>query len=66
MATKNVNLGSAGHFKVKEGSYHKMLGIPEDEKIPKEQEEKDAHSSNPARRRKAISALGFRAMHHGK
>lgn len=65
MATHEVNLGRKGSFKVKEGSLHRMLHIPEDEKIGEARMEKAAHSRNPILRRKAISGLGLSHMHKG-
>jgi hypothetical protein len=59
---KKVDLGTKGDFTVKKGALHDMLGIPQDQKIPKAREEAAAHSSNPTLKRRAISALGFRAM----
>src|SRR5208282_1197015 len=51
-----VDLGKKGaSFDVKEGSLHRMLGIPEGETIGQERLRKASHSSNPTIRRKAIS-----------
>jgi hypothetical protein len=60
--TENVDLGSKGSFTVKKGALHSMLGIAQDKTIPKTREEAAAKSSNPTLKRRAISALGFRAM----
>lgn len=65
MATKEVSLGSKGSFKVREGSLHRMLHIPEGEKIGQERMKAASHSSNPTLRRKAISGLGLSHMNHG-
>ena len=65
MKSHTVNLGDKGKsFKVKEGSLHAMLHIPQGEKIGQERIRKAEHSSSPAVRRKAISALGLTHMHH--
>ena len=61
---EKVNLGQAGKFTVKKGAYHAMKGIPEGQKIPKSVEEADAKKGGLLAKR-AKSALGFRAMHHG-
>ena len=61
----NVDLGKRGSFNVKKGALHKMLGIPEDEKIPASDLAPKPGDSPLLRRRKA-SAKGFKAMHHGK
>jgi hypothetical protein len=63
--TKTVNLGAKGSFQEKPGALHEDLGIPLDEKIPKEREEAAAHGNGVTARR-ARAALGFRAMNHGK
>jgi hypothetical protein len=65
MATHNVDLGKKGSFKVKEGSLHRMLHVPQGEKIGEEKMKKASHSSNPTLRKKAISGLGLSHMHHG-
>ncbi len=67
MHSKNhkVDLGKKGEFSVKEGSLHRMLGIPEGEKIGEERLRKASHSSNPVIRRKAISGIGLSHMHKG-
>ncbi len=52
-------------FDVKEGSLHRMLGIPEDDTIGQERLRKAEHSSNPVIRRKAISGIGLTHMHKG-
>jgi hypothetical protein len=64
--TEDVDLGNKGSFTVHKGALHSMLGIPQDETIPKAREESAAHQSkNPLLKRRAISALGFRGMNHG-
>ena len=60
-----VDLGEKGHFTVKTGSLHHMLGVPEKEKIPASKLEPKEGDSGLLRRRKA-SAKGFRAMDHGR
>lgn len=61
--TQHVDLGGKGSFTVHKGALHEMMGIPEDQTIPKAREEAAAHqNSNPLLKRRAISALGFRAM----
>lgn len=60
--TEHVDLGGKGSFNVKKGALHNMLGISQDKTIPKAREEAAAKSSNPTLKRRAISALGFRAM----
>ena len=65
MATHEVKLGKKGSFSIKEGSLHRMLHIPEGEKIGQERMKQASHSSNPTLRKKAISGLGFSSMHHG-
>jgi hypothetical protein len=65
VATKEVSLGKKGSFSIKEGSLHRMLHIPEGEKIGQERMKAASHSSNPTLRRKAISGLGLSHMHHG-
>lgn len=61
--TEHVDLGSKGSFTVKKGALHDMLGIPQDQTIPKAREEAAAHQNrSPLLKRRAISALGFRAM----
>lgn len=62
----NVDLGKKGSFNVKKGALHRMLGISEDKKIPESRLESAKNSSNPTLRRRAISAMGLKAMHHGK
>ena len=62
---KEVNLGRKGSFSIKEGSLHRMLHVPEGEKIGEKRMKSASHSSNPTLRRKAISGLGLSAMHHG-
>lgn len=66
MATQRVNLGKKGSFDLKEGSLHRMLGIPEGQKVGQERIEKAEHSTNPRLRRKAISAAGLTHMKHGR
>ena len=66
MSKHIVNLGKKGSFKVAEGSLHRMLGIPEGEKIGEERLKKAAHSETPAIRRKAIAGIGLSHMKHGK
>jgi hypothetical protein len=61
---QTVDLGKKGSFTEKKGAYHAMKGIPEGETIPKSVEEADAKKGGLLARR-AKSALGFRAMHHG-
>lgn len=63
--THEVELGKKGSFKVKEGSLHRMLGIPEDQKIGEKRMEQAEHSRNPVIRRKAISGIGLSHMHKG-
>ena len=65
MATKEVRLGKKGSFSIKEGSLHRMLHIPEGERIGQERMKQASHSSNPTLRKKAISGLGLSAMHNG-
>lgn len=60
-----VDLGRKGSFHVQKGALHKMLHIPEGEKIGKERMEKAAHSSNPLLRKRAVSGLGLSSMKHG-
>lgn len=42
------------------GSFRKEMGVKKGEKIPLAKEEKAAHSSNPATRKKAQFALNVR------
>jgi hypothetical protein len=63
MKTEHVSLGHKGSFNVKKGALHKMLGIPEGEKIPASKLQPHASDSPLLRRRKA-SAKGFRSMAH--
>ena len=63
MKTEHVSLGHKGSFNVKKGALHKMLGIPEGEKIPASKLQPHAGDSPLLRRRKA-SAKGFRSMAH--
>lgn len=65
MKQHEVDLGKKGSFSVKEGALHGMLGIPEGQKIPEQRLEQAEHSKNPKLRRRAISAEGFKHMHHG-
>ena len=65
MATHEVKLGKKGSFSIKEGSLHRMLHIPEGERIGQERMKQASHSSNPTLRKKAISGLGLSSMHHG-
>jgi hypothetical protein len=65
MATHEVNLGRKGSFSIKEGSLHRMLHIPEGEKIGQERMKQAANSSNQTLRRKAVSGLGLSHMNHG-
>jgi hypothetical protein len=66
MKTERVNLGKKGSFNVKKGALHEELGIPLGDKIPESRLESAKNSSNPTLRRRAISAMGFKAMNHGK
>lgn len=61
--THEVDIGKGKSFDVKEGSLHRMLGIPEDEKIGQKRLEQAEHSRNPVIRRKAISGMGLTHMH---
>jgi hypothetical protein len=61
---KTVNLGKKS-FSIKEGSLHRMLHIPEGQKIGQARMKQASHSSNPTLRRKAVSGLGLSHMHHG-
>lgn len=63
--TEHVDLGEKGSFDVQKGALHRMLGIPEGEKIPESRLESAKNSSNPTLRRRAVSAIGFKHMHHG-
>jgi hypothetical protein len=63
--TKTVDLGRKGSFEEKPGALHKDLGIPLDKTIPEQRLEQAEHSRNPQIRRRAISAEGFKHMHHG-
>ena len=65
MATHEVKLGKKGSFSIKEGSLHRMLHIPEGEKIGQERMKAASRSSNPTLRRKAISGLGLSHMDKG-
>lgn len=66
MATHRVNLGKKKEsFDVKEGSLHRIMGIPEGEKIGEKRLHEALHSSNPVERRKARSGIGLSHMHHG-
>ncbi len=66
MKTEKVDLGNKGSFDVKKGALHRDLGIPLGEKIPESRLESAKNSDNPQIRRRAISAMGFKAMNHGK
>lgn len=61
---QSVDLGDKGSFTVKKGALHRMLGVPQGEKIPKS-DLKPKPSDSPLLRRRKASALGFRAMKHG-
>lgn len=67
MKTHTVHLNQEGKkpFKVKEGSLHAMLHIPQDEKIGETRLHEALHSRNPVIRRKARSGIGLSHMHHG-
>lgn len=65
MERHKVDLGKKGSFDVKKGALHQMLGIPDDKTIPEDRLKKAEHSSDPLLKRRAISAAGFKAMHHG-
>ncbi len=65
MQSHKVDLGHKGNFHVKEGALHRMLHVPEGEKIGKERMRKAAHSSNPLLRKRAIAGLGLSSMRHG-
>ena len=65
MATHEVKLGKKGSFSIKEGSLHRMLHIPEGEKIGQERMKAASRSSNSTLRRKAISGLGLSHMDKG-
>lgn len=60
-----VDLGKKGSFHVEKGALHRMLHVPEGEKIGKERMRKAAKSSNPTLRKRAIAGLGLSSMHHG-
>lgn len=65
MKTERVSLGKKGSFDVKKGALHRELGIPLGETIPESRLESAKDSNNPTLRRRAISAMGFKAMHKG-
>lgn len=65
MKSHNVDLGKKGSFHVKEGALHRMLHVPEGEKIGQERMRKAAKSSNPTLRKRAIAGLGLSHMHPG-
>jgi hypothetical protein len=65
MKTRTVDLGKKGSFEEKPGALHKDLGIPLGDTIPEQRLEEAEHSRNPQVRRRAISAEGFKHMHHG-
>lgn len=64
MKTQYVGLGKKGSFNIKKGALHKMLGVPQGQKIPASKLKPKAGDSTLLRRRKA-SAKGLKAMHHG-
>lgn len=55
----------AGAVKHK-GALHKMLGVPEGQKIPASKLSAASHSSNPLERRRAILAKTLKSLHKGK
>jgi len=61
-STHHVSLGHKGSFDVKKGALHRMLHVPEGEKIPESKLEGHHHGLLG---RRIASAKGFRAMHHG-
>jgi hypothetical protein len=63
--TEHVGLGRKGGFTVKKGALHKMLHVPQGQKIPESKLKPHAGDSSLLRRRKA-SAAGLKAMHHGE
>jgi hypothetical protein len=63
--SKTVNLGRKGSFEEKPGALHEDLGIPLGQKIPEQRLQQAEHSPKPQVRRRAISAEGFKHMHHG-
>lgn len=63
MSTEKVDLGKKGSFSVEKGGLHRMLGIPEGQKIPASRLTPKPGDSTLLRRRKA-SAKGFKAMNH--
>ena len=65
MKSHNVDLGSKGSFHVKEGALHRMLGVPEGQKIGQARMRRASKSSNPTLRKRAIAGLGLSSMHHG-
>ena len=65
MKSHTVDLGHKGSFHVKEGALHRMLHVPEGEKIGEERMRKATHSKNPLLRKRAIAGLGLASMHHG-
>jgi len=63
---QRVDLGNKGSFTIKHpGALHEELGIPVGQKIPEARLKAAEHSANPTVRRRAISAEGLKAMHHG-
>ena len=60
--TKKVDLGEKGSFHEHPGALHRMLHVPEGEKIP---ESKLAGHHTGLLGRRIASAKGFKAMHHG-
>lgn len=48
------------------GMLHKMLGIPEGQKIPQNKLEAAAHSKNPTERKRAQFALNAEHFNHKK
>lgn len=65
MKSHTVDLSKKGSFHVEKGALHRMLGVPEGEKIGQERMRKAAKSSNPLLRKRAIAGLGLSHMHHG-
>jgi hypothetical protein len=62
-ASKKVDLGKAGSFKIHPGKLHSALHIPQDQKIPVSKLEPKRSDSSELKHEKA-SAKGFRAMKH--
>jgi hypothetical protein len=65
MKRQTVDLGRKGSFQVKKGALHEDLGIPLGETIPESRLKEAERSKSPQIRRRAISAEGFKHMHHG-